>query len=498
MNTQIRRLGIGLLVCYVALFVMLNWIQVVHKQSLDNNALNDLRVKQQFNKDRGTITSADGALLAQSVTVSGSTDFKRQRVYPQGSLFGQITGYYSFDYGSSGLELTYDRELSGQTITQQIRGFADLLNPRPQVGNITITVTKKLQQVAQQALGNHAGSVVAIDPRTGALLAFWSYPSFDPNPISSLDHKTSTYAWDLDNAAPGKPMLAHQFQELYPPGSTFKIVTGSTGVQDRVVTVEQPVYPVMRGYLPPGGQTTHVIRNFGDEACGGALVEILEVSCNSAFAQMGTETIGGQRMVAGADAFGFNQKPPIDLPGAATSLFPDTFLHTNPINIPQLSQQSIGQGSDAVSPLQMALVAAAIADGGTIMKPHVMKEVRDSEGNLVERYNPSPWVQAISAASAQTMHDAMMSVVAHGTATVLQIPGFDVGGKTGTAEIGDTNTINAWMIAFAGPPGQTPTIALSVVVLDQPGVSESTGAHVAGPIAKQVLEAYLGATPSGH
>ncbi|HVN51130.1 MAG TPA: hypothetical protein VMT43_06850, partial [Acidimicrobiales bacterium] len=189
MNTQIRRLGIGLLACYLALFVMLNWIQVVHKHALDTNALNDLHIKQQFNKPRGTITSADGVVLAQSVDVHGSADFTRKRVFPQANLFGQLTGFYSFIYGATGLESEYDSELSGQTVNQEVKGFVDLLNPRPQVGNVTITVTKRLQQVAQQALGDRAGSVVALDPRTGAVLAFWSYPSFDPNPISSLDQK---------------------------------------------------------------------------------------------------------------------------------------------------------------------------------------------------------------------------------------------------------------------------------------------------------------------
>ena len=497
MNTQIRRLGIGLLACYVGLFVMLNWIQVVHKHSLDTNALNDLRVKQQFNKPRGTITSSDGVVLAQSIDVHGSTDFTRRRVYPQANLFGQLTGFYSFIYGSTGLESTYDKELTGQTVDQEVKGFVDILNPRPQVGNLTITVSKKLQQVAQQALGDHAGSVVALDPRTGALLAFWSFPSFDPNPISSLDDKTARTAWTLYNLGAGKPLLAHQYQEVYPPGSTFKIVTGSTGVQDGVVTVDHPFYPYARSYLPPGGQTTHAISNFGGEVCGGTLVTILEVSCNSAFAQMGTETIGGDRMVAGAQAFGFNRTPPIDLPGAVASRFPVAFLHTNPPDIPSLSQQSIGQGSDRSTPLQMALAASAIADGGTIMAPHAMKEIRDSEGNVIERWHDHAWLHAVSQGTAQTMHDAMMSVVAHGTATVLQMPGFDIGGKTGTAQIGNGD-IDAWMAAFGGPAGQAPTIAVAVVVLDQPGFGESTGAHVAGPVVKQVLEAYLNGSAGGH
>ncbi len=494
MNTQIRRLGIGLLACYLALFVMLNWIQVVHKDALDNNALNDLRVKQLFNKDRGTISSADGAVLAQSQTVTGSADFTRQRVYPQGALFGQLTGFYSFNYGSSGLELTYDKELTGQTISQQIRSFADLLNPRPQVGNLTISARKDLQTLAQQSLGNRPGSVVVTDPRTGALLAFWSYPSYDPNPISSLDNKVASAAWAADNAAPGKPMLAKQYQEIYPPGSTFKIVTSSTGVEDGLVTVTHPSYPVARFYQPPYGKPIH---NFGNESCGGTLIPILQVSCNSAFAQMGTETIGPAKMTAGAQAFGFNAKPPIDLPAPAASQFPTDFTG----NIPLLGQASIGQNGTRATPLQMALVASAIANGGVIMKPHLMTEVRDSEGNLVEQYHPSAWLRPISAQTTQTIHDAMLAVVAHGTATGLQLPGYDVGAKTGTAEVGlvdPGSSIDAWMIAFAGPKGQAPTVAVSVVVLDQTGDSEATGARVAGPIAKQMLQATLAVQASGH
>jgi peptidoglycan glycosyltransferase len=498
MNTQIRRLGIGLLACYIALFVMLNYIQVVHKQALDDNKLNDLRVKEEFNKPRGSITTADGVLLAQSIDVQGSSDFKRKRVYPQANLFAQITGYYSFLYGSSGLEDTYDKELTGQTIDEQIRGFADILDPRPQVGNLTLTVNAKLQRIAAQALGNRAGSVVALDPRTGAILAFWSYPSFDPNQISSLDEKTSRTAWTLYNLGEGKPLLAHQYQELYQPGSTFKLVTGSTGVQDGVVTPENPSYPYSHFYVPPGRQTTAVISNFGGEGCGGTLFLILAKSCNSAFAQMGTETIGGPKMVAGAQAFGWNRTPPIDLPGAARSRFPDAFLHTNPENYPALAQQSIGQGSVVGSPLQIALDVAAIANGGTIMRPHVMKEVRDSEGAVIEKYHIAPWLTPISASTAQTMREAMLDVVATGTATGMAIPGYEIGAKTGTAEIGNTNTVQAWMSAYGGLPGQEPTIAVAVVVLNQPGFGESTGASVAGPIAKQVMQAYLSGSGSGH
>ena len=492
MNTQIRRLGIGLLACYMALFVMLNWVQFFHKDQLDNNALNTLKVKQDFNKPRGTISSADGALLAESVDVAGSSQFKRQRTYPEGDLFAQLTGYYSFSFGSTGVESTYNDQLAGQTIGQQIRGFADLLNPRPQVGNVTLTVRKDLQQVAKDALGNRDGSVVALDPKTGAILAFWSYPSFDPNRLSTNDTEAADTARALLTLAPGQPLRAHQYQERYFPGSTFKVVTGSTGVQSGTVTVDAPSYPVATSYTPP--QTKKSISNFGGESCGGTLVEILRVSCNSAFAEMGTETIGPDKMIAGAQSFGFNTKPPIDLPAPVASAFPTDFTR----NLPALAQASIGQNDVQATPLEMALVAAGIANGGVIMKPHVMSDVRDSEGSVIQRYGVGPWLQPLSADSAATMKAAMLDVVARGTATRMQIAGYEVGGKTGTAQLGtDPPQSHTWIMGFAGPPGD-PKIAISVVVLNQPGVNEATGGVVAAPIAKQVMQAYLDDLAAGR
>ena len=493
MNTQIRRLGIALIACYIALFVMLNWIQFVHKDQLDNNANNTIGVKQDFNKPRGTITSADGVLLAQSVAQPSGSEFSYQRTYPEADLFAQMSGFYSFRLGASGLEKTYNDELAGQTIGQQVSGFADLLNPRPQVGNLTITVRKDLQQVAKTALGDREGSVVAIDPKTGALLAFWSFPSYDPNAISSNDLNAAQDAYNALLKVDGQPLRAHQYQERYFPGSTFKTVTGSIGVDTGVVTVDSPSYPVATSYTPPG--TTKSISNFGGESCGGTLYPILQVSCNSAFAQMGTETIGPDRMIAGAQAFGFNSKPPIDLPAPVASSFPTDFRR----NLPALAQASIGQNDVQATPLQMALVAATIANGGTMMKPHVLQDVRDSENGIVSRYDTGAWLRPISADSAAVMKAGMLDVVARGTATRLQIPGYEVGGKTGTAQLGiDPPASHAWIMGFAGPPGD-PQIAIAVVVLNQAGFgSEATGGRVAAPIAQQVMAAYLADVAAGR
>lgn len=489
MNRQIRRLGIGLSVCYVALFAMLNWIQVYKAPKYNNDPRNTAEIRKDFNRPRGAIISADGNLLAQSIDNPDSTsEFERVRIYPEGELFAQLTGFMSFKYGATGLEKTYTSQLSGQTLNQQLRGISSLFVDEESVGNVGISIRADVQEAARQALGAREGSVVAIDPRTGELLAFWSYPSFDPNQLSGTDFTQVDAAWDSLNAAPGQPMRPHQYQDRYFPGSTFKVVTAATGVDQGVVTQDQPSYPVERSYTPP--QTNLPIFNFGGSSCGGTLFTILAFSCNSAFARMGTETVGPDGMVAGAESFGFNDSPPIDLPGAVDSVFPTDFFR----NLPKLAQSSIGQNDVQATPLQMALVAAAIANGGVIMKPHAMVEVTDSEGTVVERYKPEQWLRAVEEDAAQIIREAMVGVVNKGTATNMAISGYEVGGKTGTAQLGtEPPRSHTWIIGFAGPPGEEPTVAIAVVVLNQPGASEFTGGAVAAPIAKAVLQAVLAA-----
>jgi peptidoglycan glycosyltransferase len=486
-NRSIRRLGIGIMVCYLALFAKLNWIQVVDAPNLAANPLNTAEIRQSFNRPRGAITTADGVLLAQSVpNPDTSSEFERLRVYPEGDLFGQVTGYFSFNYGSSGLERQYSDQLSGQTFEQQIKGLGDLFVAEETVGNMAVSVRKDLQQIARDQLGERAGSVVAIDPRSGELLAFWSFPTYDPNALSVTDLTEATRAWSLFNLDPAQPLRAHMYQDRYFPGSTFKVVTGSAGLQSGTVTNDEPVYPPATSYTP--AQTNLPISNFGGSRCGGALPEILRVSCNSAFAEMGAETIGPQLMVQGAESFGFNRDVPIDMPAPARSVFP-TDVGNNP---PKLAQASIGQNDTSSTPLQMAMVAAGVANGGTIMAPHLMTEIRDSTGELVERYEPRAWLNPLSPEHAETMRADMVGVVERGTATALQIPGFEVGGKTGTAQLGtEPPRSHTWIIGFGGPPGQPASVAVAVVVLDQDGGSEATGGRVAAPIARAVMEAAL-------
>jgi penicillin-binding protein A len=489
MNRNITRLGIVMVVLFVALMVKLTWIQAVDKNSLDANPLNTAQVRRDFNRPRGSIVTADGAVIAQSVAnPDKSSQFDRMRVYPEGALFGQSTGYFSFRFGSSGLEKQYSSELAGSTFDQQVRGFSDLFVARENVGNVVTSLRKDVQTVARDQLGERDGSVVALDPRTGQILAFWSFPSYDPNTVSSLDPVVSEAAWKMLNASPGTPMRAHQYQDRYFPGSTFKVVTGSIGLETGKVTDTDPVYPYTSSYLP--AQTDKPIRNFGGESCGGALPLILAQSCNSAFAQMGAETIGASDMVSGVGSFGFNAAPPIDMPDPAKSVFP-TNVGNNP---PKLAQASIGQNDVQATPLEMALVAAGVANGGSIMKPHLMTEVRNSQGDVIQTYKDSKWLTAMSPANAATMANDMVGVVSSGTAGGMQISGCTVGGKTGTAQLGtEPPRSHTWIMGFAGPAGKPPTVAVAVVVLNQSGGNESTGGVVAAPIARAVLQTALAA-----
>ena len=484
MNRQIKWLGIGIVTCYLALFVQLNVVQVLRADDYNEDPTNVRAVLRDFAEPRGTIQTADGVVLARSVP--SNDRFELQREYPEAELFGHVTGFFSIVFGATGVEKTYGEELAGRTTEQQLRSLSDLFVDHERTGDVTLTVRRDVQQVARQALGDQQGSVIALDPRTGELLALWSFPSFDPNLVANHDGEKAAENRDLLLLAPGNPLRAASYQDRFFPGSTFKVVTSSAGVESGRVTVDEPNYPVATEYVPP--QTTRPLANFGGEACGGTLFEILRVSCNTAFAEMGAETLGPEIMVERAEAFGFNEAPPLDLPAPATSVFPTDFEQ----NLPALAQSSIGQNDVQATPLQMALVAAAIANDGVIMTPHVLREVRDVDGDVIETYEPEPWRQAVSAATAQVVHDAMLVVAQQGTATAAQVPGYEVGAKTGTAQLGtDPPSSHAWMIAFAGPPGQDPTVAVAVIVEAQPGVSEVTGGRVAGPIVQQVLAAVL-------
>lgn len=484
MTRQIRLLGIGLMLCFFVLFVQLNRLTVFQAAELNDNPDNTREILRDFTRARGTVTTADGVVIAQSVP--SDDRFELQRVYPEGPLFAAVTGYYSFALGSAGVERTYNDELAGRTIDLSLQDIGDLFVDKETVGDLNLTVRADLQRIASEGLAGREGSVVALDPRSGEILAMVSHPTYDPNLLADHNTEAATTAASLLDASPEKPRLARAYQDRFFPGSTFKVVTATAGVTSGGVSASEPSYPSSNGYTAPG--TTRPLRNFGGGTCGGALFDILRVSCNTAFAQMGVET-GPEAMIETAEAFGFNKDVPIDLTNPARSNFPTDFER----NLPALAQSAIGQNEVSATPLQMALVAAAVANDGRIMVPHVLKDVRDVDGNIVDTYEPEEWTTAMDPGTSALLRDAMVGVVERGTASGLAVPGSVVGGKTGTAQLGtEVPRSHAWIIGFAGPPGEVPSIAVAVIIEGQPGASEQTGGRVAAPIAQAMISAFLG------
>ena len=485
MNRQIRRLGIAMAALFLALFVQLNVVQVFRADTYNDHPANTRAVTRDFNRPRGQIVAPDGTVLARSEPVVGG-QFERQRVYPEGALFGHVTGYYSFAAGFSGVEESYNAELAGRA-TPRIRDVAERLLERDPTSDVVLTIPVEVQRAARDALGDRRGSVVALDPRDGAILALWSYPSYDPTPLSTADQAAAQAARTFVLADPANPLLPRSYRETYFPGSTFKVVTAAAGLTSGAITPTSPRYPSAREYLPP--LTNRPVRNFGGDTCGGVLADIMRVSCNTAFAQLGVD-MGADALVAQAEALGFNERPDVDLPSPAVSPIsePGAFVQNTPV----LAQTAIGQNAVRATPLQMAMVAGAVANGGTVMEPHVMAEVVDDDGEVVDRHEATVASTAMTPEVAAAVRDAMVAVVADGTATRLAVEGVPTAGKTGTAQLGN-GLSHAWVVGFA--PADAPRVAVAVIVEAQEGASEQTGGRVAAPIGQAVLTAALQARP---
>jgi peptidoglycan glycosyltransferase len=492
-NRQIVRLGVGLVVCYVALFGMVNYVQVLRADELNDDPRNTRAIVRDFDRDRGQILTADGVVLAETVPAAPGGRFEFQRVYPQGELYAHVTGFLNFNFGADGVERSYNDQLAGATTDLQYQSFSDLFVDRERVGDVTLTIRDDVQRVAHDALlatGAPRGSVVALDPRTGAILAMYSNPSYDPNALSSHDQAAADAARAaLEPDSRNSPLIPAMYRKSYFPGSTFKVVTSSVGVDRAGVTGDQPVYPPMSEF--DIDFTDDELENFGGATCGGPLFVILPVSCNTAFADMGVNTNGPENMVAGSEAFGFNSRPPLDLPAPAASTFPTVFP-ADQGNGP-LARASIGQGDVSATPLQMALIAAGVANDGRVMAPHVLDRVTDDRQEVVESHEDTVWTEAMSASSAAVVREAMIRVVTEGSGGRAAIPGFVVGGKTGTAQLGtEPPSSHAWFISWAGRPGATPEVAVAVLIEAQPGVSEVTGGRLAAPVAQAVMSTVLG------
>jgi peptidoglycan glycosyltransferase len=466
----------GLLVALmVALTVNLTYVQAIAADSLASNPANTRGLAAELRQERGSIISADGVVLAESVA-SGEVF---ARTYPQGTLAAHVVGYYSSRYGRAGVESAANEALAGR---RDFATFADMIESAagvPVPGNdVRLTIDSRIQRAAEAALANRRGAVVVLDPRTGAVLAMASNPAYDPG---SVDAEWATLSSDIGQAA----LVNRSAMSLYPPGSTFKVVTLSAALESGVAT-EDTLYAGPASIEIGGAPVT----NYGGSSYGEIdLRKATASSVNTVFGQLARD-LGAEKLVTGSEAFGINASVPFDLP-AATSLMPDptemTVWETAWAGVGQPVGEHESPAGPQVTPLQMALITAGIGNGGVVMRPFVINAVSDRTGQILSSTTPRPWKSALEPATATRVTDIMVGVVASGSGARAKIPGVDVAGKTGTAEAGKSVETHAWFIALA--PAEQPRVAIAIV-LENAGV----GGSVAAPAARGVLETALQVT----
>jgi penicillin-binding protein A len=492
MTPQVRKTAIGMFVLFAALFVNLNVIQVLQADELANDSRNSRGLIREYEVRRGLILAADGSTeLARVLPTEGTLRYQRE--YGDGPLFAHVTGYHSIVFGRSELEQAANDFLVGAAPETFARNLGDLLAGRERTGDDVITTIRpQVQAAAREALGDRRGAVVALQPRTGEILALWSAPSYDPGRLSTHDRAAASAYWGELNADPGRPLINRAVREWYPPGSTFKLVTAAAALEAGLATPTTSFPDPVEQALP---QTSAVIRNFGRGTCGSGgtvtLEEAMTVSCNTTFAQLGLD-LGAEQLVAMGERFGMNQRI-IDTGQVPSPL--DSRMPTE-LDAPQTAQSAIGQFDVRTTPLQMALIAATIGNGGVLTEPRLLNAVEDERSAPLVEYEPTPLVpsgmsdaQAISASTAAALRDMMRNVVTNGTGRNAAIPGVDVAGKTGTAETGADNP-TVWFVGFA--PAEDPQVAVAVVIEDGGGVgSEATGGALAAPVARAVMQAAL-------
>jgi penicillin-binding protein A len=479
MGTRIGRVSAIVLVLFGVLFVNLNLITLVWSDSLANHPANRRLIIREYQIERGPIIAGEES-VARSEETEG--ELRYLRTYPEGPLYAHLTGYYSFVLRRAGLEAALNEELTGRPTEVLAQNLSELIFAGDRAGNsVELTIRPQVQAAARDALGDQVGAVVALDPTTGAVLASYANPTYDPNPLSSHDATEIREAWEALRDDPARPLVDRVTRETFPPGSSFKLVTAAAalerGLEPDTSFPDEGVYDVP--------QTQADIGNFGGGVCADgssiSLHDAMAVSCNTVFARLGVE-MGDEALIQQAERFGFNRPPPYELTVERSAI-------PKAMDPPETAQSAIGQRDVRATPMQMALMTASIVNGGELLRPHVVAGVRDPSGRQVAGADAGRWSEGrfdgrpISPRTAEQLRDMMIATVEDGTGTRAQIDGVVVGGKTGTAQTGGDPT--AWFVGFAED-----RVAVAVVV---PGAGpDATGGSVAAPIARQVMEAALG------
>jgi penicillin-binding protein A len=484
MNRALRRISLACLIMFVALLINVNYLQGFQANSLAAQKGNSRTFDQQYQYQRGSISTADGVVVAKSRPVKGI--YKFQRYYPYGPVYAPVTGYDSL-YGATGIEQAENKLLSGTDPALTVRNLIDLITGKQKQGaSVQLTINSKAQQAAYAALKatGKSGAVVALNPKTGAILALASYPSFDPNKYATFNGVKLNKIDARYRKDPAQPLLNRAINGTYPPGSTFKIVTSSAAFSTGRYTMNTTVpAPTSLSF----NDSSKTLVNDDGEACGSGHVPLIfafTLSCNTAFGHLG-DRLGSPALKRQAEKYGFNHS------GLAIP------MPVSPSNFPLVTGQAltaysaIGQFDDTVTPMQEAMLAATVANGGRLMKPYLVQDVKAPDLTTVQQARPTQLSQPVSAKNAQQLKQMMLSVVnsPNGTAYVvpgIHQPGLNIAAKTGTAQNGTNNTGLNDAVFTALAPESNPSIAIGVIIK-----GGGYGAAAAGPIAVQVIKAYL-------
>ncbi|MFG2777997.1 peptidoglycan D,D-transpeptidase FtsI family protein [Streptomyces prunicolor] len=491
MNKPLRRIALfcGLLV--LTLLLRDNWLQYVKTDSLKDDPKNRRVTIARYSIPRGDIIVDGNPITGSTETsTSGLNDLKYKRTYKNGAMWAPVTGYASQAFGANQLESIEDGILSGTDDRLFFRNTLGMITGKQKSGgNVVTTLNQAAQSAAWNGLKKQGGkgAVVALDPSTGKILALASYPSYDPSSFAGNSTSTDSKAWQKlqKKYDPNDPMLNRALRETYPPGSTFKVVTASAALENNLYSSADEATNSPLPWIMPG--TTTPLKNEGNLPCKNAtLREALRVSCNSVFGKIGAD-LGNAKMLAEAKKFGFDTEQFTPIRSSA-SVFSDK------MNDSQTALSSIGQFNTAATPLQMAMVASAVANDGKLMKPYMVDKLQSSGVDTIAQTEPEELSQPLSSKNAQILQSMMETVVEKGTGTSAKIPGVTVGGKTGTAQHGENNSENpyAWFLSYAkNADGSSPVAVAVVIEDDKANRDDISGGGLAAPIAKSVMEAVI-------
>ena len=489
MNRPLRRLSILVAIMFLAIMASTTYAQFFNAQALNNDPRNVRALYREYGNNRGPIVASDGKILVESVPVDSPFGFLRTFSggnASQAAMYAPVTGYFSIVNGMTGIERAENDYLNGTAAALWVNRLRNMFTGEDRRGaSVELTIVPALQQAAWDALGDQRGAVVALNPRTGAILAMVSKPSYNPNDLAIHSTAVASERFQALVATDHDPLLNRNIATLYPPGSTFKLVTAAAALENGVALADTLI-PAPVTYTLPG--TNHAMSNFGGEICSPTdemtMHDAMVMSCNTAFAMLGVE-LGAQRLAGQAARFGFDS--PFEIPmRTAVSAFPSV----TGLTPDRQALAGIGQGDVTSTPLQMAVVAAAIANDGVIMQPYLVQTVRDPSLETIYTATPAAIGQAINSTTANALKQMMIDTVSRGTGTAARMSSVVVAGKTGTAQTAPGIPPHAWFVAFA--PADDPVIAVAVVV-EQGGnlASEATGGRVAAPIARSVIQAAL-------